>query len=205
MEEYVIVFGIGAAIIAITIHLILASRKAKAEQKKKDFEHFSSLKGGSSIVYPSSTTIKIKGPTQTTEAKVENKSSMGFSEQSWQQKLEDVRNTPKPKKKKSATVFNDYIVEEDKALLRRAESNDGSFLTSMLVAEATDSTILGTIVGGDPLGAMVGDMMNDSDIHTSNDSSWESNDSNDYSSSSDSYSSSDSTDYSSSDSSSSDW
>ena len=53
---------------------------------------------------------------------------------------------------------------------RRTEDNSGDFLTSMMVAQATDSALLGTIVGGDPIGAMIGDSLNDSDNNSSHDS-----------------------------------
>lgn len=45
------------------------------------------------------------------------------------------------------------------------QDDDSSFLTSMVIANATDSTILGTVLGGDPVGAVLGDMMNSSDDH----------------------------------------
>jgi len=41
--------------------------------------------------------------------------------------------------------------------------NHPSFTESMAVAYATDSAVLGTAIGGDPVGAMVGDMLNDED------------------------------------------
>ena len=101
---------------------------------------------------------------------------------------------------------------------RSTENNSGDFLTSMMVAQATDSALLGTIVGGDPVGAMIGDALNDSDNNSSHDfgnggdfggggasgdwdnsPSYNSNDSYDSSSSYDSYDSSSSFDSSSSD------
>lgn len=81
------------------------------------------------------------------------------------------------------------------------------FLTSMIVAEATDSALIGMAVGGDPIGAMIGDSLNDDDnkrfmevddspvyeSHStdfsdspSHDSSWDSSDSTSYDSSWDS-------------------
>lgn len=85
-------------------------------------------------------------------------------------------------------------------------SDNSDFLVSMAVANATDSALLGMAVGGDPVGAIIGDSLNDDDSnhsHTDNSSSdYSSSDSSSYSSSD--YSSSDSSsDYSSSDSSSS--
>jgi hypothetical protein len=88
---------------------------------------------------------------------------------------------------------------------RKVDNSD--FLISMAVANATDSALLGMAVGGDPVGAIIGDSLNDNDSnhsHTDHSSSdYSSSDSSsDYSSSD--YSSSDSSsDYSSSDSSSS--
>lgn len=42
------------------------------------------------------------------------------------------------------------------------EDNDG-FLESMMLGYMTDSTLTGTILGGNPIGAMIGDMLNDRD------------------------------------------
>ena len=64
------------------------------------------------------------------------------------------------------------------------EDNTSDFATSLAVAYATDSAILGTLVGGDPVGAMIGDSLNDrsdsswdSSDSSSSDSSWDSSDS----------------------------
>lgn len=43
------------------------------------------------------------------------------------------------------------------------EVRDDSFLTSLAVAYATDNSLIGTMVGGNPMGAMFGDMMNTND------------------------------------------
>lgn len=81
--------------------------------------------------------------------------------------------------------------------------NSSDFALSLAVAAATDSALIGMAIGGDPIGAMIGDALNDSDSNksfmesdsgSSHDSSWDSSDS-----------SSSSSDWSSSDSSSSDW
>ncbi len=64
-----------------------------------------------------------------------------------------------------------------------SSSSDDGFVTSMLVAQATDSAMLGTIIGGNPLGAMIGDSLNDNDTKPKN---LEIFDSTDYSSPSDS-------------------
>ena len=45
----------------------------------------------------------------------------------------------------------------------REVSQDDNFLTSVAMGYATNSTIMGTALGGNPLGAMIGDMMNDSE------------------------------------------
>lgn len=83
-------------------------------------------------------------------------------------------------------------------------TDDSDFALSMAVAAATDSTILGVMAGGDITGAVIGDMLNDSDEEQKAD--YGSSDSSDYSSSDSSdYNSSDSSDYSSSDSSSNDY
>lgn len=77
-----------------------------------------------------------------------------------------------------------------------SDSDDG-FLTSMLVAQATDSTLMGTIIGGNPVGAIIGDSLNNSDDNTTK----HHNSIDDYSSNNNSYHN-DHSDYSSSDSSS---
>ena len=217
IESLVILYGLGFAILAIAIYLIAkakASRKEKAEVK--NIETISAIKGGESIQYPSSTTIKLQGTlksskqTQESAMKVANNSTYGAYGHTSNHgpsgmtstpyaNVEKVKSKPRPK---TQPRFDDYVTDEDAGLVRKATS-DGDFLTSMLVAEVTDSALLGTMVGGDPLGAMVGDMMNsDDDSHSSFD-----HDSSYYDSSfdNDSSSSSDSSDYSSSDSSSSDW
>jgi len=90
-------------------------------------------------------------------------------------------------------------------------TDESNFALSVAVAAATDSTILGAAIGGDLTGAVIGDMLNDSDEEHRSDHSY-SNDSDDHSDTSDysssDDSSSDSSDYgsdSSSDSSSSDY
>jgi hypothetical protein len=54
--------------------------------------------------------------------------------------------------------------DKKRAELRREYPNhDDSFIESMLIGYMTDSTLMGTALGGNVLGAMVGDMMNHSD------------------------------------------
>jgi hypothetical protein len=78
------------------------------------------------------------------------------------------------------------------------KTSDDDFVTSMVVAEVTDSATLGYMAGGNLMGAIIGDALNDSDNHHSYDHhSTDSYDSYDSSDSSSSYDSSDS--YSSSD------
>ena len=86
----------------------------------------------------------------------------------------------------------------------RKRTDDSDFIVSMAVANATDSALLGMAIGGDPVGAIIGDSLNDDDSdrnHSSFDHGFDH--------SSDSHSSYDSdsssSDWSSSDSSSSDW
>ena len=75
------------------------------------------------------------------------------------------------------------------------QTGNPDFVTSMLIANATDSALIGTVIGGDPVGAIIGDLMNDSNSH--NDSNYSSHsDYSSYSSDSSSYSS-DSSSYSS--------
>lgn len=49
---------------------------------------------------------------------------------------------------------------------QREVANDDGFLNSMMMGYMTDSTVLGTLHGGNLLGAMIGDMMNDNDKPT---------------------------------------
>ncbi len=88
-------------------------------------------------------------------------------------------------------------------------SPDDGFLTSMLVAQATDSALIGMVVGGNPIGAMIGDSLNDNDDNTTTKNhhlfdDYSSHNHSDYSSSdyNSSHDSSDSSSYDSSDSSS---
>lgn len=58
---------------------------------------------------------------------------------------------------------------------REVPSNsDDGFLTSMALGYATDSTILGSVLGGNPIGAMIGDMLRQ-DESPSNDNAPETN------------------------------
>jgi hypothetical protein len=192
IESIVILTGILSILVGIITHLYIRSRQAKREAQEeyaKSLESISAIKkkmidDNQNIEY-----IKLSGTLE---------SSRDFPSA--------IKEKPKKKVKKKEPekpVYTDYLVEEDKELLRRVERNEGDFVTSMLVAQATGWALLGSVVGGDPLGAIVGDMLNDSDSHTSTDySSSSSHDSSDYSSSSDSWSSSDSSSF---DSSSSDW
>lgn len=221
-EALVIIFGLTSVIVLVAIHLVI---KAKSSRKEKLLERelsetVSAIKEGSSMKYPSGVTLTfnknaIKETSYTANEMGEPKKNLssGTAYGTYNNEYKSVgealhavdprfpnveKSIKKEKKKRDQAPTQDYLVEEDKALLRRVESNDGNFLTSMLVAEVTDSALLGTIVGGDPLGAIVGDMINDSD-NSSDD--WSSSSDNDSSSD---YSSSDS-DYSSSDSFSTDW
>jgi hypothetical protein len=45
---------------------------------------------------------------------------------------------------------------------REVRDNSGDFITSMAIGYATDNAIIGGIVGGDMTGAIVGEMLNDS-------------------------------------------
>jgi hypothetical protein len=199
IESIVILTGILSVLVGIITHLYIRSRQAKREAQAeyaKSLESISAIKKKMIDDNQNIESIKLSGTLE---------SSRDFPSA--------IKETPKKKAKKKETskpVYTDYLVEEDKELLRRVERNEGDFVTSMLVAQATDSALLGSVVGGDPVGAIVGDMLNDSDSKTSidysdspsHDSSWDTTDSTDYSSSSDSWSSSDSSSF---DSSSSDW
>ena len=58
----------------------------------------------------------------------------------------------------SAAEYNRIKSEE-----QIRQSGDDGFLTSMAVAAATDNAMLGMVVGGNPAGAIIGDMLNQSD------------------------------------------
>ncbi len=120
-------------------------------------------------------------------------------------KVEMNKPIPKPMGK---VEYIDYTptgrTEEIRYVDSSTNQNKGDFFLSLLAAEATDSAAIGMAIGGDPAGAVIGEMLNDN--HSSNDT----NDyntptsNNDYgSSSNDSWSSSNDYGSSSSDSSSS--
>ena len=62
-----------------------------------------------------------------------------------------------------------YIPNDEEVEYRRRQleqqypGSNSSFIESLLVAYFTDSTFMGTAVGGDILGAAVGDMLNNDD------------------------------------------
>ena len=53
----------------------------------------------------------------------------------------------------------------------RPTNVDDGFVESMLIGYATDSAAMGTVLGGNPVGAIIGDMLNDNDNHTHHDHS----------------------------------
>jgi hypothetical protein len=71
----------------------------------------------------------------------------------------------------------------------REDTNQGDFAVSMAIAYATDSTLMGTALGGNVLGAAIGDALNDTDEFSGGEfggagagGTWEPNDNNDYTS-----------------------
>jgi len=80
-----------------------------------------------------------------------------------------------------------YLSPSDNGV-QNTPQNSGDFFLSLMAAQATDSAALGMVIGGDPAGAMIGDMLSDSN-HSSNDSHDYSSPSHDYSPSNDDYSS----------------
>lgn len=188
VESLVIVIGLSITFLLLAIHFIRMARASKKESDKfKSPESISAIKQKMIDDNQNQESIKLSGS-------LESSRSIPSA----------IKETPKKKAKKKETqkpVYQDYLVEEDKELLRRVVKNEGDFVTSMLVAQATDSALLGTVVGGDPVGAIIGDMMNDTSStdysdSPSNDSSWDTtNSSSDWSSSDSSsdWSSSDST------------
>lgn len=78
--------------------------------------------------------------------------------------------TPTSKKINNKDKNGLYITDshQDEAYIKnyfrqREVNGDDGFLESMAIGYMTDSTIMGTALGGNPLGAMIGDMMNNSD------------------------------------------
>jgi hypothetical protein len=67
-------------------------------------------------------------------------------------------------KRRLLTSGEKRMIEKKKVELRKQypNENDG-FLESMLIAYLTDSTMMGTVFGGNITGALIGDMLNDSD------------------------------------------
>jgi hypothetical protein len=174
-EGMVILFGVGSVIVLLTIYLIAKaknSRKVRAEESK--MESISAIKVGRSIEESASETITMTGSFPSSNPKwTIGATSVDEVKSSHIEKIKKI--------KKKQAPMNDYLVEEDKSLLRRVETRDGDFLTSMLVY----------------------DMMNSDDNNNHSTFDHSSNNDFDYGSSSSSdYSSSSSSDYSSSDSSS---
>jgi hypothetical protein len=46
---------------------------------------------------------------------------------------------------------------------KNREATDDGFFDSMVIANLTNSTLMGTLLGGNPAGALIGDMMNNSE------------------------------------------
>jgi hypothetical protein len=67
----------------------------------------------------------------------------------------DMNKVPNKYRKNVEAKRNQFITENPNA--------DNDFINSLLIAYLTDSTTTGVILGGDWLGAMIGDSLNDSD------------------------------------------
>lgn len=108
-------------------------------------------------------------------------------------------------KKPSENLYREVLNTTTQVAESKRITDNSDFALSMAVAAATDSTILGVMAGGDMAGAVIGDMLNDSDEEPKIDHGY-SDDSADYSDHSDDSHEdhSDSGDYGSSDYSSSD-
>jgi hypothetical protein len=108
-------------------------------------------------------------------------------------------NRPKPL---GEVYYSDYTptgrTEEIRYVDSTTNQNKGDFFLSLLAAEATDSAAMGMAIGGDPAGAIIGEMLNDN--HSSNDANDYSapSSNNDYGSSSNDYGSSSNDSWSSS-------
>ncbi len=63
----------------------------------------------------------------------------------------------------SIPVINNKLQQKRIELQHQYPNSDDSFIESMLIGYATDSTMIGTAVGGNLLGAMIGDALNTND------------------------------------------
>lgn len=79
--------------------------------------------------------------------------------------------TPKNKSITSKDSNGLYVVNtgEDRYVdeyFNKREVTDDGMLTSMAIGYATDSALIGGLVGGNPVGGMIGDMLNTTDEHS---------------------------------------
>ena len=106
----------------------------------------SPLKGGESIHYASNVVIPFGTPTAHPTFEIQSRGRV--------HRTDSVEPT--------IHYIHDTRISDD--------SDSGDFATSMLVAELTDSAILGAAVGGDIVGAMIGEEIAESNRETTDDS-----------------------------------
>lgn len=69
------------------------------------------------------------------------------------------------KDKNGLYVTNDDSYVRNYFNHREVKQQDDGFIESMAIGYITDSTVMGTVLGGNPLGAAIGDMLNNSEEH----------------------------------------
>ena len=83
---------------------------------------------------------------------------------------------PEVQKKHNITPNKEQYDIKRAELQAKYPDKDDSFIDSLIWGYITDSTAMGTVMGGNVMGAMVGDMLNDNDNHTHHDHSHHNND-----------------------------
>jgi len=130
-------------VLAIIIGIAYVVTSHKHEEVTVQVEETPSpLKGGESMHYASSVVIPFGPATTHPTHEIQSK--------------ERVHRTPVETRWTEPTIHH---IHED-------SDDSGDFATSMLVAEMTDSAILGAAVGGDIIGAMIGEEITESNRDT---------------------------------------
>jgi hypothetical protein len=106
----------------------------------------SPLKGGESIYYASDVVIPVRTPSADPTLEIQSRGRVHRT------------NSVEP----TIHYVHDTRISDD--------TDSGDFATSMLVAELTDSALLGAAVGGDIVGAMIGEEIAESNRETTDDS-----------------------------------
>lgn len=99
--------------------------------------------------------------------------------------MAEIDEKSKVKKPRAKRVKKDLEVERRQYRERLVEQypyEDDSFIESLMLGYLTNSTVEGSLLGGNILGAAIGDALNDTDEFSGGEYGGESNDNNDYSS-----------------------